>query len=130
MRPCIDKSPRRGSRRPYRTLPTVSQPPAVAYFGRVVPAHLEPWQAISRTQAAHLQVLCTNPAALAGVTGTLDPYFITTPLPLGTRLLPFVPAPVPSPPNPWVTYPDLYTARCMSRAGANWLQVDDVAGPG
>jgi Protein of unknown function (DUF3089) len=106
-----------------------TRPTALAYFGRVVPARLAPWQAISPAQAAHLQVLCTNPAALAGGTGALDPYFITTPLPLGTRLVPFVHAPVPSPPNPWVTYPDLYTARCMSRGGVTWLQVTDVAGP-
>jgi hypothetical protein len=54
-----------------------TQPTAVAYFGRVVPAHLEPWQTISPAQAAHLQVLCANPAALAGGAGALEPYFPT-----------------------------------------------------
>ena len=64
--------------------------------------------------------LCTNPAALAGGTGVLDPYFVPT----GN-------AP-PGPPvsTPYVHYPGLYTATCRSEAGATWLQVTPVRAPG
>jgi hypothetical protein len=103
-------------------------PPANAYFGYVKPAQLVPWQSISQAEAANLQVLCTNPAALAGGSGVLDPYFTTT-LSGGDLFRPII-APIPSPPSRWVNYPDLYTAQCMNSNGANWLQIDDIAGPG
>ncbi len=103
-------------------------PPANAYFGYVKPAQLVPWQSISQSQAANLQVLCTNPASLAGGLGVLDPYFTTT-LSWGDLFRPIV-APIPSPPNPWVNYPDLYTAQCMNSNGASWLQINNIAKPG
>lgn len=100
-------------------------PPPTSFFGRIVPAQLEPWQAINASQVSNLQVLCTDPAALSG-TATLDPYFTTTPFPG-----PFasVTAPMPSPPNPWVRYPNLYSDRCMSQSGSTWLQIQDVGHP-
>ena len=64
------------------------------------------------------QVLCTNPADLAGGSGSLRPYFPTSSV-----------APR-SVPTPWVTYPDMYRSRCEHRGDATWLQVDDVAPPG
>jgi hypothetical protein len=103
-------------------------PPANAYFGYVRPAQLVPWQSISQAQAANLQVLCTNPASLAGGSGALNPYFTTT-LSGGDLFRPII-APVASPPSPWVNYPDLYTAQCMNSNGASWLQTNDIAGPG
>ncbi len=57
----------------------------------------------------------------------LDPYFTTTLS--GTGQDEPIVAPVPSPPNPWVNYPDLYTAQCMYNNGASWLQINDIAGP-
>ncbi|HXQ18690.1 MAG TPA: DUF3089 domain-containing protein [Acidimicrobiales bacterium] len=60
-----------------------------------------------------LQVLCVNPAAPGGGPADLAPYF------------PYGPAAV-----PWITYPDLYRAQCMSAGGATWLQVSSIAGPG
>ena len=41
-------------------------PPPTSFFGRIVPAQLEPWQAINASQVSNLQVLCTDPAALSG----------------------------------------------------------------
>lgn len=57
--------------------------------------------------------LCTNPAALGGGSGALDPIFV----PAGNS-----PA---GPPvtTPYLEYPGLYTASCQSAAGATWLQV-------
>lgn len=106
-------------------------PPTNAYFGYVKPAQLEPWQSISQAQAGNLQVLCTNPASLAGGSGVLDPYFTTTLS--GTsqdQQIELIVAPVPSPPNPWVNYPNLYTAECMHNNGASWLQVNHIVGTG
>ena len=65
------------------------EPPADALFGR-------------------LGGVCTNPAALGGGTGSLDPYLRAN--------------------GAWVTYPGLYTARCVSAGGATWLQVDVAPG--
>jgi hypothetical protein len=31
--------------------------------------------------------------------------------------------------TPWSAFPHLYTARCMSRSGASWLQVDRILPP-
>jgi hypothetical protein len=99
----------------YSTFP--GQPPPNALFGR-------PGQGVSlqagQPDATGVEVACVNPAALAGGTATLSPYFPTS-------------TSVPPPPavsTPWVTYPDLYTARCASGGGASWLGVTAVAGPG
>jgi len=32
--------------------------------------------------------------------------------------------------TPWVSFPKLYLAQCMSQGGATWLMVEDVARPG
>jgi hypothetical protein len=74
-----------------------------------------------------LQVLCTNPANLAGGSGALQPYFNTTPFPgpIGA-----VSAKPPTAPTPWVTEPGLYTAQCQNLAGADVLHVTPVVIPG
>jgi len=61
----------------------------------------------------NVEVLCVNPASLSGGTGSLEPYL-----------------PSSSAPTPWLAYPGLYTARCESSGGANWLQVDTTNIPG
>jgi hypothetical protein len=61
----------------------------------------------------NLQVLCVNPAAPGGGAADLEPYF-----PYGNAAV------------PWITYPDLYRAQCMTENGATWLQVTSIAGPG
>ena len=98
-------------------------PPADSLFGRVGTGV----SALSGQQpASALQVLCVNPAALGGGSGTLEPYFPTAafPGPLGANDpgLPYA--------TPWVSDPDLYRAQCEYRGGASWLQVDSEAGPG
>ncbi len=94
-----------------------SQPPANSQFGR-------PGQGVSlqsgQTVRAGLKVACVNPAALGGGAAALSPYFLTATLP----------PPAPTVSTPWVTYPDLYSAVCTSRAGATWLQIDTTKGAG
>jgi hypothetical protein len=85
-------------------------PPANSLFGI-------PGQGVSalsgQTASAGLQVLCVNPAAPAGGSADLEPYFPST---AGAE--------------PWVSYPDLYRAQCMSENGATWLQVTTIVTPG
>jgi hypothetical protein len=92
------------------------KPPANALFGRVGSA-LNPF---GRANPARLAVLCVNPAAPAGGTAKLDPYFPAAALDRlglarGTK-------------TPWIAYPDAYTARCENSGGATWLQVSPVPG--
>jgi hypothetical protein len=85
-------------------------PPLNSLFGR-------PGQGVSalsgQTAKAGLQVLCVNPAAPAGGAANLEPYF-----------------PSPSGATPWISYPDLYNAQCMSVGGATWLQVNTIVTAG
>jgi DUF3089 family protein len=91
-------------------------PPAGSDFGR-------PGQGVSlqsgQNASAGQQVACVNPATFSSASGPLLPYFlsVTSPVP-GVRVG-----------TPWVTFPGLYTARCMSKAGATWLQVTPTAVP-
>jgi hypothetical protein len=91
------------------------QPPADSLFGR-------PGTGVSlqsdQTAATGVQVACVNPAALAGGTGALQPWFLAA----------TVATPPPAVTTPWVTYPGLYTATCTSAGGATWLEVDPVPG--
>lgn len=92
-------------------------PPLTSLFGR--PGQGVSLQSGQRTKVGQ-QVLCTNPAALAGGIGTLDPYF-----PAGGRTAHSRPIN-----TPWVTYPNMYTARCDTANGATWLQVTPIGGVG
>jgi hypothetical protein len=98
-----------------------SRPPAGALFGRVG-SGLNPFSSANGASRSRLSVLCVNPAAPAGGTGRLDPYF-----PIGglASVLPGV-----SRATPWVAYPGEYTARCESAGGATWLQVTRAGGNG
>ena len=92
-----------------------AEPPADAVFGR-------PGQGTSlqsgQTAKTGQQVACTNPAALGGGTGDLEPYFLTiTQLALTEHVT-----------TNWVTYPGLYSAICKQGGGATWLQVKSLAG--
>ena len=72
------------------------------------------------------EVLCTNPAALGGGSGELDPYFATKPFPgpLGA----VTDRPPASVSTRWVSVPALYRARCRREGGAVWLGVTPAAG--
>jgi hypothetical protein len=92
----------------YSTFATT--PPADSMFGR-------PGQGVSvqslQTATTGQQVACVNPTNFSTATGALRPYFLSA----GTN----VPGVTLS--TPWVTFPNLYTATCMSSGGATWLQV-------
>ncbi|MGD0742486.1 MAG: DUF3089 domain-containing protein [Acidimicrobiales bacterium] len=91
----------------YSTFPT--QPPPTSLFGR-------PGKGVSvlAGQAARhrVQVACVNPAAIGGKSGPLVPFFPSE----GTQ------------PTPWVEFPQLYSARCLSAGGATWLEVTKISG--
>ncbi len=92
-------------------------PPATSLFGR--------------TATPGRQVLCTNPAALAGGSGTLDPIYPTQPFAPGTLLsvaIRLLGTPLPSAPTPWVAAPGAYSASCSSAGGANVLRIVPLAG--
>jgi Protein of unknown function (DUF3089) len=80
---------------------------------------------------AGLEVLCTNPAALGGGSGKLDPLYPSRPFAPGTligQLTLIVGAPRPSVDTAWVSFPDSYRARCSSADGANVLRVSPLGG--
>jgi hypothetical protein len=103
---------------------TFDQPvPTPSLFGR--PGTLGP--AAPKDDA----VLCTNPAALAGGSGKLDPIFPSQPfdpqssLAAGIALLGLT---QPTPPTVWSTEPGSYTAQCSSANDANVLEITAVGG--
>jgi Protein of unknown function (DUF3089) len=97
------------------------EPPPNSLFGRVGGG------VSARTgEVTGVEVLCVNPAAPGGGSAELETYRPTSllPGPIGA-----VSGPAPAAPTPWVRYPGLYTAKCESANGANWLQVTDVGAP-
>ncbi len=97
-----------------------STPAADANFGRVG-VGVNPFKP---PNADALQVLCVNPASLAGGAAALSPYFLTS------GVLPQQPRShaLPTPSTPWVSYPNEYRASCRSTGGATWLQVTPDTG--
>jgi hypothetical protein len=91
-------------------------PPLTSDFGR-------PGQGVSlqsdQTASAGQQVACVNPVTFSSASGPLLPYFpsVTSPIP-GVKV-----------DTPWVAFPGLYTARCVSQGGATWLQVTPTPVP-
>lgn len=71
-------------------------------------------------------VLCTNPAALAGGTGIVNPIFPSAPfdpasvLSIGIRVLGLT---QPHPHTVWTSEPGAYSARCVNDGGAHVLMV-------
>ena len=100
-----------------------SEPPANSVFGR-------PGQGVSlqsgQTAKAGQQVACTNPAALAGATADLSPYYLKITQVGGIPGISY--GLKEALPTPWVTYPELYSAKCENGGGASWLQVTSLAG--
>jgi hypothetical protein len=95
-------------------------PPDKAVFGRVPKG---------TPGGSKLRVLCTNPAALAGGSGTLQPYASSLPFPgtLGLGIRIFL-GETPQVPTHWWVPPGRYTARCSTAAGASVLKVDSLDG--
>jgi hypothetical protein len=79
-----------------------------------------------RTAEPGREVLCTNPAALRGGTGTVDPVYPSEPFAPGTTIGGLTAAlgfPAPAVRTPWIEVPGAYRARCSDAGGANVLQV-------
>jgi hypothetical protein len=95
-------------------------PPQDALFGRVPKG---------TAGGSKLRVLCTNPAALAGGKGTLEPYASSVPFPgtlgLGVRI--FL-GETPDVPTHWWRPPGRYSAHCSTAGGASFLKVDSLDG--
>jgi Protein of unknown function (DUF3089) len=84
-----------------------------------------------RTTLAGQQVLCTNPAALAGGSGKLDTIFPSAPFAPGTLIaagISLLNVTLPTASTTWIDVPNGYSARCDSTGGANVLQITPLAG--
>jgi hypothetical protein len=93
-------------------------PPADSAFARVAGA-----------KAKKFQVLCTNPAALGGGSGTLVPYAATQAFPgtIGLAVRIFL-GELPQVPTPWLRPAGRYAAKCSTAGGASFLKVDSLDG--
>jgi Protein of unknown function (DUF3089) len=88
-----------------------------------------PPNAVFGRAGAGLEVLCTNPAALGGGPGKLDPLYPSRPFAPGSiigQLTLAVGAPMPSVNTAWLSFPGSYRAPCSSADGANVLQVSPL----
>ena len=84
-----------------------------------------------RSPVAGEQVLCTNPAALGGGSGRLDPIFPSRPFAGGTLLadaLALMNLTIPTPPTVWASEPGSYSAACATIDGASVLELKPLGG--
>ncbi|MGH2885500.1 MAG: DUF3089 domain-containing protein [Solirubrobacteraceae bacterium] len=99
--------------------------PADSLFGR--PTQLPGTPAAPKDTV----VLCTNPAALAGGSGVLNPIFPTAPFFKGSSLYQanlLLKLKTPHAHTTWWTEPGAYRARCSSANGANVLEITPLRG--
>jgi hypothetical protein len=96
-------------------------PPADSLFGRV--------NGSLGTTGKNVHVLCTNPAALGGGSGKLDPIFPSKPFAPGTiatgNSLLMITQPMPK--TTWASIPNSYSAHCIS-GSANVLEIKALDG--
>lgn len=95
-------------------------PPSNTLFGKPDNAQLQP------LNNPHLQVLCTNPAALGGGSGVLDPIQPSAPFAPGTLIAAGIAGlnfKAPQPPTVWWSAPGAYRARCETVNGATVLEI-------
>jgi hypothetical protein len=84
-----------------------------------------------RTTEKGLEVLCTNPARLAGGSGIVDPVFPSAPFAPGTTIalaIGLLGVQLPTAPTTFVTVPRAYRAHCSSAGGADVLQITPRGG--
>lgn len=95
-------------------------PPADARFGRAIDRFGV------KADPGKQEVLCTNPAALGGGAGALEPYLATAPFagPIGLA----TDDPPASVPTRWISVPGQYRASCRREGGAVWLDVTPAPG--
>jgi Protein of unknown function (DUF3089) len=94
---------------------------AFSTFDQPVPANA----IFGRTATPGMAVLCTNPAALGGGSGLIDPIFPTRPFAPGSTIaagISLLGIPVPPLSTPWVQSPGAYRAHCTS-GGAHVLRI-------
>jgi pimeloyl-ACP methyl ester carboxylesterase len=99
---------------------------AFSTFDQPVP----PNAIFGRTAEKGMAVLCTNPAALGGGSGLLDPVYPTRPFAPGSTIaagIALLGVTLPQAATPWIEAPDSYRAHCSSGA-AYALQVVARAG--
>ena len=82
------------------------------------------------SSTAGLQVLCTNPAALGGGTGTLNPVFPTQPFAPGTTIgsVTGQVGTLPTASTPWIESPGSYSAACSSTPTTDVLEITAQGG--
>jgi pimeloyl-ACP methyl ester carboxylesterase len=100
---------------------------AFSTFNAPVPADAR----FGRAAEPGLEVLCTNPGALGGGEGLIDPVTPRAPFAPGTTIAAAVEAIgflLPAASTPWLAFPGSYSARCSSEAGAHVLQITPVGG--
>jgi hypothetical protein len=99
---------------------------AFSTFDQPVP----PNAIFGRTTEPGMAVLCTNPAALRGGAGLLDPVYPTQPFAPGSTIaaaIALLGVTLPQAPTPWIEAPGSYRAQCTSGA-AHALEVTPLAG--
>ena len=100
---------------------------AFSTFGGAAP----PDARFGRSTKPGLEVLCTNPAALAGGEGRVDAIFPRAPFAPGTVIgaaTEVVGFPRPAGSTTWLSFPRSYSARCSSEGGAHVLQITPRGG--
>ena len=100
---------------------------AFSTFGEPAPADA----VFGRTNRVGEEVLCTNPAALRGGAGLLDPVVPRAPFAPGTTIAAAVDATGfvrPPASTPWLAFPNTYSARCSFGGGADVLEVTPLDG--
>ncbi len=98
-----------------------TKPPANSQFGRTS-SDAGVGLLAPRSLSPNLQIMCVNPAAPAGGTAVLAPYF-------PSLVLSFLPAgSAPAVQTPWISLPRDYSARCESSGDASWLQITHIGG--
>jgi hypothetical protein len=83
-----------------------------------------------RTSEPGREILCTNPAALGGGAGRIDPVYPSAPFAPSVigAVTDVALSGVPRPSTPWATFPSSYRASCSSAGGASVLQVKPLRG--
>ena len=100
---------------------------AFSTFGAPVP----PDAVFGRSADPRREVLCTNPAALGGGVGNVDPIVPARPFAPGTAIaatLAAVGFPFPRSSATWIRFPRAYTARCADSGEAHVLLVTPRSG--
>jgi Protein of unknown function (DUF3089) len=98
---------------------------AFSTFNQVPPADAR----FGRTSEQGMEVLCTNPAALAGGSARITPVQPTEPFAPDTTIGAVVGSlgvPTPRSSTAWRAFPGSYRARCSSAAGADVLMISSV----